>query len=105
MMNKTSWKNTCVFKKYHVPNHQEGAWTQLVVVLTLFSKSSNSSFTILFNTLLFAAAIADKMYSALIQPFGQDSFWRTKSKQQHGLSTPPPYDWVHSHFKETHVFP
>ena len=56
-----------------------------------------------FNTLLFAAAIADKMSSALIQPFGQDSFWRTKSKQQQGLSTPPPYDWVHSHFKK-HMF-
>ena len=41
-------------------------------MLTLFSKGSNSSFTILFNTLLFAAAIADKMSSALIQPFGQD---------------------------------
>ena len=61
------------FQNDYVPNHNEGAWTNLVVVLTLLSKSSNSSFTILFNTLLFTAAIADKMSSALIQPFGQDS--------------------------------
>ena len=60
------------FKMTMYPIIKEGAWTNLVV-LTLFSKSSNSSFTILFNTLLFAAAIADKMSSALIQPFGQDS--------------------------------
>ena len=73
MMNKTSWKNMCFLNDY-LPNHKEGAWTNLVVVLTLFSKSSNSSFTVLFNTLLLVAAIAHKMFSALIQPYGKDSY-------------------------------